>query len=63
MAAIEESQDVDTPAPPPQDRTPDRAGAGLAFLSYFGYHIYHGEFGINSKDQLRARATVLQARA
>ena len=32
----------------------------LAVLSYFGYHIYHGEFGINSKDQLRARATVLQ---
>ncbi|PSJ64379.1 FtsB family cell division protein [Kumtagia ephedrae] len=30
-------------------------------LSYFGYHVYHGEFGINSKDQLRARATVLQA--
>ncbi|MEQ1955552.1 septum formation initiator family protein [Mesorhizobium sp. CN2-181] len=33
----------------------------VAVLSYFGYHVYHGEFGINSKDQLRARATVLQA--
>jgi cell division protein FtsB len=31
-------------------------------LSYFGYHVYHGEFGINSKSQLRARATVLQER-
>lgn len=33
----------------------------VAVLSYFGYHVYHGEFGINSKDQLRARAAVLQA--
>ncbi len=32
----------------------------VAVLSYFGYHVYHGEFGINSKDQLRARAAVLQ---
>ncbi|MDQ6437711.1 septum formation initiator family protein [Mesorhizobium sp. LHD-90] len=32
----------------------------IAVLSYFGYHIYHGEFGINSKDQVRARAAVLQ---
>lgn len=31
------------------------------FLSYFGYHVYHGEFGIDSKDQLRARAAQLQA--
>lgn len=31
-----------------------------AFLSYFGYHVYHGEFGIDSKDRLRARAAVLQ---
>lgn len=28
-------------------------------LSYFGYHVYHGEFGINSKAELRARAAVL----
>ena len=34
----------------------------VVFLSYFGYHMYHGEFGINSKDQSRAHATVLQAR-
>jgi cell division protein FtsB len=33
----------------------------VVFLSYFGYHVYHGEFGINSKDQLRTRASVLQA--
>ena len=33
----------------------------VAVLSYFGYHVYHGEFGINSKDRLRARAAVLQA--
>jgi cell division protein FtsB len=32
-----------------------------AVLSYFGYHIYHGEFGIDSKAQLRERAEVLQA--
>ena len=32
-----------------------------AVLSYFGYHIYHGEFGIDSKTQLRARAELLQA--
>ncbi len=32
-----------------------------AVLSYFGYHIYHGEFGIDSKAHLRERATVLQA--
>ncbi|MBS3651324.1 septum formation initiator family protein [Pseudaminobacter sp. 19-2017] len=30
-------------------------------LSYFGYHVYHGEFGIDSKAQLRERAVVLQA--
>ena len=30
-------------------------------LSYFGYHVYHGEFGIDSKDRLRERAAVLQA--
>lgn len=29
-------------------------------LSYFGYHVYHGEFGIDSKDRLRERAAVLQ---
>ena len=30
------------------------------FLAYFGYHIYHGEFGIDSKAHLRERAAVLQ---
>ena len=29
-------------------------------LSYFGYHVYHGAFGIDSKDRLRERAAVLQ---
>ncbi len=32
-----------------------------AVLSYFGYHVYHGEFGIDSKAHLRERAVVLQA--
>ncbi len=30
-------------------------------LSYFGYHVYHGEFGIDSKDRLRERAAALQS--
>jgi cell division protein FtsB len=30
-------------------------------LSYFGYHVYHGEFGIDSKDRMRERAAALQA--
>jgi cell division protein FtsB len=30
-------------------------------LSYFGYHVYHGEFGIDSKDRLRERAAVLES--
>lgn len=33
-----------------------------AVLSYFGYHVYHGEFGIDSKYRLRERAAVLQAK-
>ena len=32
-----------------------------AVLSYFGYHVYHGEFGIDSKAHLRERGEVLQA--
>jgi cell division protein FtsB len=32
-----------------------------AVLSYFGYHVYHGEFGIDSKEKLRERVVVLQA--
>ena len=32
-----------------------------AFLAYFGFHAYHGEFGIYSKYRLQAQATELQA--
>jgi cell division protein FtsB len=31
------------------------------FLAYFGFHAYHGEFGINSKSAFEARAAELQA--
>ena len=31
------------------------------FLAYFGFHAYHGEFGIYSKYQLEARAAELNA--
>ncbi|GAA2819943.1 cell division protein FtsB [Aminobacter aminovorans] len=34
----------------------------VMFLSYFGFHAYHGEFGIYSKYRLEARAVELQAR-
>lgn len=34
----------------------------VAFLAYFGFHAYHGEFGIYSKYRLEARAVELQAR-
>lgn len=30
------------------------------FLAYFGFHAYHGEFGIYSKYQLEAQAVDLQ---
>ena len=33
-----------------------------AFLSYFGYHAYNGEYGINSKTELDARRTELSAK-
>jgi cell division protein FtsB len=33
-----------------------------AFLAYFGYHAYNGEYGINSKYQLDARRAELTAR-
>ena len=33
----------------------------VLFLSYFGFHAYHGEFGIYSKYQLEARALELTA--
>ena len=32
----------------------------VAFLAYFGFHAYHGEFGINSKYQLEAQTVALQ---
>jgi cell division protein FtsB len=31
------------------------------FLAYFGFHAYHGEFGIFSKYQLEARAAELNS--
>ena len=31
------------------------------FLAYFGFHAYHGEFGIYSKYRLEAQAADLQA--
>lgn len=34
----------------------------VMFLSYFGFHAYHGEFGIYSKYRLEARAVELQAK-
>lgn len=36
-------------------------GLAILFLSYFGFHAYHGELGIYSKYQLQARAVDLQA--
>ncbi|MGD9916169.1 MAG: septum formation initiator family protein [Rhizobiaceae bacterium] len=33
-----------------------------AVLSYFGFHAYHGEFGIYSKYEYEARAAVLSAK-
>ncbi|MCC6205041.1 MAG: septum formation initiator family protein [Hyphomicrobiales bacterium] len=33
-----------------------------AFLSYFGYHAYNGQYGINSKAQFEARRAELTAR-
>ncbi len=32
-----------------------------AFLSYFGFHAFNGEFGIYSKYQLQERSVELQA--
>ena len=32
-----------------------------AVLAYFGFHAYHGEYGINSKYKLPARIAELQA--
>lgn len=32
-----------------------------AFLAYFGFHAYHGEFGIYSKYRLQTQAAELEA--
>ena len=32
----------------------------VVFVAYFGFHAYHGEFGINSRYQMEARAADLQ---
>ena len=37
-------------------------GISALFLAYFGFHAYHGEFGIYSKYQFEARAAELQQR-
>ncbi|MBX3577973.1 MAG: septum formation initiator family protein [Rhizobiaceae bacterium] len=37
-------------------------GISALFLAYFGFHAYHGEFGIYSKYRFEARAVDLQAR-
>ena len=31
------------------------------FLSYFGFHAFHGEYGISSKYRLEARVAALEA--
>ena len=33
----------------------------VAFLAYFGFHAYHGEFGIYSKYRLQSETADLQA--
>ncbi len=33
----------------------------IAFIAYFGFHAYHGEFGIYSKYKLDARVASLRA--
>ncbi len=32
-----------------------------AFLSYFGYHTFHGEFGINAKQAFEERIVALSS--
>jgi cell division protein FtsB len=34
----------------------------VVFLAYFGFHAYHGEFGIYSKYQLKAETADLQGK-
>jgi cell division protein FtsB len=33
----------------------------IVFLGYFGFHAYHGEFGIDSQRQLEIQTATLQA--
>ena len=33
----------------------------VAFLSYFGFHAYNGEYGIYSSEKLAAQVTLLQS--
>lgn len=33
----------------------------VAALSYFGYHAYHGDYGINAKKRLEAQIVELEA--
>lgn len=35
-------------------------GITALFLAYFGFHIYHGEYGINSKAQYETRMAELR---
>ncbi len=37
-------------------------GVTTLFLAYFGFHAYHGEYGIYSKYRYEAEAVELQAR-
>ena len=37
-------------------------GISALFLAYFGFHAYHGEFGIYSKYRFETRAAELQAK-
>jgi len=37
-------------------------GLAVVFLSYFGFHAYHGEYGINSKYQTERHIVELQAK-
>jgi len=37
-------------------------GISALFLAYFGFHAYHGEFGIYSKYSFEARKVELQSR-
>ena len=48
----------DTSRTPPRETT---CALLAAVLAYFGFHAYHGEFGINSRHKLQEQAAELQA--